>query len=414
MEINSYTKTCDLELAVQIANKADRINKRAERNGLTGRITVTTEPAPSRKEPVLIKIDNGYHKEIIQVKDADGNDVFRTIERVHLSVGISGVFTIGNFTPVAFVEFILNEDEEPEAMIQSVGDVQVLRDVHPSDCDHCHAHRNRNSIWVVANEAGEQFHVGSTCVADFLGIDASYIIKEWQTMVTNVVDDFSQDPEEDESGRYFGESGESLLTVVLKSIYAMMVQGQYVSAKNATDEKKSTRQLVESEGTDILHELEEEVDHEMIVTFAVEAINYWKNIEVTNDFERNLNTLARNAENYESKFAGFACYMAEGFRREFVKFIEMANSQAERSEIPAELTNGQRHEISGTVLSVKNTFSYGNEVIKMRVEDDRGFVVWGTNTMNAEVGDRVTFTATVCKSDNDPTFGFFKRPKVVS
>ena len=417
METNSYTKTCDLELAEQIARKADRINKRAERNDLNGRITVTTENAPSRYTPVTLLINNGYGNQLVTATDFAGNIRMKEVPMVHLTVEISGVFTIGDYTPVALVEFIFSEDGEPESIIKSVGDVQVLRDVHPSDCDHCHAHRNRNSIWVVANKAGEQFHVGSTCVADFLGIDDMYVIKEWQTMIVSGLEDHRNELEDDEQtrkGQRLMEGEAHLVKTVLESIYATMVQGKYVSAKNATAETLSTKQLVEDSGSDLVKLIKGKVDHEMMISFAVEAINYWKNIEVTNDFEANLNKIARNAEGYTKKFAGFACYMAEGFRREFVKFIEMANSQAERSEIPAELTNGQRHEISGTVLSVKNTYSYGNEVIKMRVEDDRGFVVWGTNNMNAEVGDRGTFTATVCKSDNDPTFGFFKRPKVVS
>lgn len=49
----------------------------------------------------------------------------------------------------------------------------------------------------------------------------------------------------------------------------------------------------------------------------------------------------------------------------------------------------------------------------MTVRDDRGFKVWGTQPRalyEAKVGARVTFTATVEKSDRDETFGFFKRP----
>jgi len=45
---------------------------------------------------------------------------------------------------------------------------------------------------------------------------------------------------------------------------------------------------------------------------------------------------------------------------------------------------------------------------KCTVKDDRGFVVWGGDV--GEKGDKVTFMATVTVSDNDPKFGFFKRP----
>jgi hypothetical protein len=49
----------------------------------------------------------------------------------------------------------------------------------------------------------------------------------------------------------------------------------------------------------------------------------------------------------------------------------------------------------------------------MLVRDDRGFKVWGTvpsSLPNTDRGDKVTFTASVERSNNDETFGFFKRP----
>lgn len=49
----------------------------------------------------------------------------------------------------------------------------------------------------------------------------------------------------------------------------------------------------------------------------------------------------------------------------------------------------------------------------MTVKDDRGFKVWGTQPRalyDCKVGDRVTFTATLSRSDRDDFFGFFSRP----
>jgi len=45
------------------------------------------------------------------------------------------------------------------------------------------------------------------------------------------------------------------------------------------------------------------------------------------------------------------------------------------------------------------------------VQDDRGFKVWGTS--QADKGDRVTFMARVEVSQDDPKFGFYKRPTKV-
>ena len=75
-----------------------------------------------------------------------------------------------------------------------------------------------------------------------------------------------------------------------------------------------------------------------------------------------------------------------------------------------------RYEIQGSIVSTKwqeSPFGYGNSTLKMLVEVD-GFKVWGSVPRGfdgpLERGDRVAFTATVEKSQDDESFGFFKRP----
>ena len=69
--------------------------------------------------------------------------------------------------------------------------------------------------------------------------------------------------------------------------------------------------------------------------------------------------------------------------------------------------------ITGTVLSFKWQSSEYGDVLKMLVQDDRGFRVWGSvpkSLDDAERESRISFTATVSQSDRDTKFGFFKRP----
>lgn len=79
-----------------------------------------------------------------------------------------------------------------------------------------------------------------------------------------------------------------------------------------------------------------------------------------------------------------------------------------------------RVEITGVVKAVKLQVGEFGDTWKILVQDDRGFVVYGTaakafrwfNTDGPIInsGDRVRFTATVEASKDDNTFGFFKRP----
>lgn len=68
--------------------------------------------------------------------------------------------------------------------------------------------------------------------------------------------------------------------------------------------------------------------------------------------------------------------------------------------------------ITGEVVSTDTKFNQWGARDVMTVKDDRGFKVWGSvpRAVSAQKGARVTFSATVEKSDRDETFGFFKRP----
>jgi hypothetical protein len=79
-----------------------------------------------------------------------------------------------------------------------------------------------------------------------------------------------------------------------------------------------------------------------------------------------------------------------------------------------------RMTVTGKVLKVAYYPGFRDEVLKMTVDDDRGFRVFGTvpaslhwNATHECVarGERVTFTADLSPSRNDPAFGYFKRPR---
>ena len=97
-----------------------------------------------------------------------------------------------------------------------------------------------------------------------------------------------------------------------------------------------------------------------------------------------------------------------------------AEERAQCNPIPADVLEG-RTTIAGEVVSTKMQEGYYGTTYKMLVKDDRGFKVWGTvpasideAVYNGRLEDdatiRVEFVATIEASDDDDTFGFFKRP----
>lgn len=72
-----------------------------------------------------------------------------------------------------------------------------------------------------------------------------------------------------------------------------------------------------------------------------------------------------------------------------------------------------RVEIRGKVLKCELRPTKFGMALKMAVRDERGFTVWVTcpsAISEADRGDRVEFTATIQPSNDDPMFGFGKRP----
>lgn len=126
-----------------------------------------------------------------------------------------------------------------------------------------------------------------------------------------------------------------------------------------------------------------------------------------------LMALYRNGSLSERQLAALARSIA---RNEAGREQREAEQAAEPE--PSPVIEG-KIEITGKVLAVKSQESYyGGSTLKMLVLDDRGFKVWGTRPSKvAELGytenikgHRVSFTATVERSDDDPCFGFFGRP----
>lgn len=72
--------------------------------------------------------------------------------------------------------------------------------------------------------------------------------------------------------------------------------------------------------------------------------------------------------------------------------------------------------ITGEVVVLKIQETQYGDTLKMRVLDDRGFALWGTvpkalRQHTLLKGDRVEFEASVKKSRDQETFGFFGNPR---
>lgn len=131
-----------------------------------------------------------------------------------------------------------------------------------------------------------------------------------------------------------------------------------------------------------------------------------------------------NSEFDEIGFGGFYVSITEKFERDGflsepqidavlrgkIKDAEFAAKREAERAAASPVVEG-RVVLAGEIVKIGwQDNAYGGRAV-MTVKDDRGFRVWGSVPGDEIVskGDRIEFTATVTKSD-DETFGFFKRP----
>lgn len=328
--------------------------------------------------------------------------------------------TVNGYEVIAYIEKV-NEQHGGGFIVKSTTD-DVLQDFNETRCDFCNVNRNRTRNWIFAKD-GERFVVGTGCAKQFLGSDE---------LPQEIKD-------EDAGGRKehgdFYDNGERWIRQLVEaSLMTMVVEGEsYTEIKNYEQEsgnkfgtrvrrvwlKETPRNFDSTEKARItafknaFEDIDEYGNDNGVWNLISSVIEWAKNLEGDNDFVSNMRTVA-NMGLVPRQHQGIAFYMVEGFRREFAKWIQAvakATEQENRNSIPTELLEG-RHEITGTVIKAYTKVDgFGTRNV-MVVEDHRGFQVWGTNIMEAEINDEVTFIATICQSDEDSTFGFFKRPKV--
>tara|TARA_R110000803_G_C11803217_1_gene299711 strand:- start:45 stop:599 length:555 start_codon:yes stop_codon:yes gene_type:complete len=122
----------------------------------------------------------------------------------------------------------------------------------------------------------------------------------------------------------------------------------------------------------------------------------------------------REAQRVAKRQAEFGARMCRNISKALRQIGWELERQKEREQ--AEDVAEGKQLIAGTILSTKQVEGYGYNqwVLKMLVQDDRGFKVWGTVPTSiyadAEKGTRVQFNASIQASNDDSKFGFFKRP----
>jgi hypothetical protein len=286
------------------------------------------------------------------------------------------------------------------------GIVRMYQEAQPV-CDHCGRKMARSKTIIVEHEDGTRKQVGSSCMKQFIVGFPSL-----SSALFRFLDDAMFDEDEMPLG-----SGITLESTDPRSFLA--VANAVVRALGwspASFDDRATKAIV----ADLMFGKPSKDDREQLYRdvqvgesdyAAADQLIVWvQDRPAESDFDLNLRAAALAPR--VAKNAGILAFLPEAFRRETEGALVKA---AAESGPVADCPNG-RETVTGTVTGIKTVDTdYGTQY-KMTVLDDRGFRVYGTAPSafrfdaKFEVGCRVEFFAELIRSDNDATFGFYKRP----
>lgn len=292
-------------------------------------------------------------------------------------------------------------------------------------CDHCGRRQDRTRLFVYEEtESGRLWTLGSTCVTDFAGHSPSSVlagVAEAEGLFEDIIENLRR-------GTFTVEP----LEYVAMAVLVTRIDGGYVPVAN-TDDRSPTRDTatravwsrrtlnelvwgrVIYEHTRVPQWVRAKRDRLLTEAKAeAEAMLTWaRNLDGGTDFEANLRVVA-TARSLGRRQFGLAAYLPTAYRRAHEAREE---AEAAASESRPAISEGAGLAITDAkVLSLRLRRSPYGPVIKMLIRLPDRNKLWGTlpaagERDSTEPGDKVSLVANVQRSDDDPHFGFFRRPR---
>lgn len=199
-----------------------KINRRLERKGIEGRVTVLSAGAPK-----LSKVYDPFTGTV--KRDSAGRE--RMIETIPYVVSLPKLALPGDWRLIG----ALDHESGDRAIVKALpGETLPIefREVTSDRCDYCKKIRRRIDTFAVASSAGELRIVGRKCLADFLGINVEGILYSFD-LYRKLIAMFreAEDPDSDRFGGRIKDTAE--LGDFLSFASLVIRQTGYVSKREA-------------------------------------------------------------------------------------------------------------------------------------------------------------------------------------
>lgn len=263
-------------------------------------------------------------------------------------------------------------------------------------CEHCNTNRIRKDTYILFNtETAEFKQVGKSCLKDFFGHKTPEQLAGYYENLLEIDADGWQDSSL--LGGYYGKEYYELQHYLELAKTVIDIDG-YVSKKRMMEiaEQGGCIKSTTDEISDILcgkryiGKIAKEVTQ-----YVLKVIDYIKDIDVQNEYERNLKTLA-NEECISLDVAGYVTSMISYYQRAIDRITELENrrEQLASSEHVSEI--GKRIELTLTVNKVIPIETiYGTLLIHTMSDATGNQFVWKTTAKNLGEENTINLKATI-------------------
>jgi len=312
----------------------------------------------------------------------------RTVPCVEVRLGVDSIVKLAGWRLVAVIEHMFHnaEFDKDGKEISKPETLNLIREVPgetmpakyrdtPQNCDHCGYKRRRNKTFVLAHDDGQTAQVGSTCLSDYLGVDASRLTN-MASFLTDFVDLVAGDGWDDYG--YGGGRGPRVWPIrdIISFASAAIETYGYCNRKNATETRVATAVWVESyiaAGEDPKGKPEQVISPEAFKRTAdlARKANAWldelkardvESFAASEGYQRNLAVLAKLGYVRQKDF-GILVSVPFSIRREEEKAAEQAEAKVSEWQGKPKDKLG----LTGNPLEVKVIFR------KVMGEDNYGY-----------------------------------------
>lgn len=322
-----------------------------------------------------------------------GSKVIEGCHRTELTL-VNAVPSYGNWTLIAQLT-----REGDANIVCGIGGAEVPREYQTSamDCDHCGMKRRRNETYVCRHVDGRVLQVGSTCLADFVGVTSAANAAQWASIEFEI--GALCDSDEYGGGGYkTPDALEHYLSFVAMDI---RVHGWVSKAMAETNGVQATADAAYTAMCGASRKPDVELPSEADTAVSLDTIAWIEASAEPSDYMHNLRTIAASGR-----------ITARTYR--FAASAIASHTKAKERAIEASITRASEH--VGTIgtrlrdlqLTVKFVTGYETQFgwcnVVSLIDTSGNVYVWRTSSAkaprNAEVGNSVRVTGTVKRHGN--------------